>query len=74
MRRLKPALIAAALTAALLPATSDAATPRGTAPDCHFPGTKGYGEFGRIKLFTAPAGDAGRRALYGCLTDVGRAR
>jgi hypothetical protein len=71
MHLLKP--LAAVAIALALPAGA-AAAPSGTAPDCHFPETRSYGEFGRIKLFTAPAGDTGRRTLYGCLTDVGRAR
>jgi hypothetical protein len=73
MRHFKPLLTTAAALALLLPASA-AAAPTGTAPDCNFPETTSYGQFGRIKLFTAGTGDAGRRALYGCLTDVGRAR
>lgn len=68
----KPAAIAALLLLAL-PSLAVAA-PSGSAPDCRYPDTRSYGEFGRIKLFTAPTGDNGRRTLYGCLTDVGRAR
>ena len=75
MRNLKPLIALATVSAALaLPAAAAAAAPSGTAPDCRFPATKPYDQFGRIKLFTARTGDAGRRALYGCLTDVGRAQ
>ena len=73
MHLIKPLIAAAAATALLLP-SSAAAAPTGTAPDCRFPETTSYGQFGRIKLFTAPTAERGRRALYGCLTDVGRAR
>ena len=70
---MKPVLTLAAAVALALPAGASAA-PTGTAPDCRFPDTTSYGHFGRIKLFTARTGEAGERALYGCLTDVGRAR
>lgn len=73
MHLLKPLIVAAAATALLLPSPA-AAAPSGTAPDCRFPDTTSYGQFGRIELFTAPTAESGRRALYGCLTDVGRAR
>jgi hypothetical protein len=54
------------LAPAVLPAAAGAAEP-GTAPDCRFDGARGYRSFGRIHVFTRD------RALYGCLTDVGRA-
>lgn len=73
MRHLKPLLTVAVVAALVLPSGA-AAAPSGTAPDCRFPDTTSYGQFGRIKLFTAPTAERGRRALYGCLTDVGRAR
>ena len=73
MRPIKPLIAAAAALSLAVPAGAQAA-PSGTAPDCRFPQTKAYDQFGRIKLFTAPDGETGRRALYGCLTDVGRAR
>lgn len=73
MHLLKPLAAIAIATALTLPAGA-AAAPSGTAPDCRFPDTKSYGQFGRIKLFTAPSADSGKRALYGCLTDVGRPR
>jgi hypothetical protein len=73
MRSLKPVLTISAVLALALPAVAVAA-PSGTAPDCRFPDTRSYAQFGRIALFTAPEAEGGRRALYGCHTDVGRAR
>ena len=57
-----------AITALVAAFTSPAAAaePR-SAPDCRFEGARSYENFGSIRTFTANS------ALYGCLTDVGRA-
>ena len=56
--------VLAALT--FLVPVSAAAAPS-TAPDCRFDDARAYEDFGRIRTFTSDG------ALYGCLTDVGRA-
>ena len=56
-------LAAVAATLAAPTAVADARS----APDCRFDGARSYEDFGRIRVFTNGS------ALYGCLTDVGRA-
>ncbi len=62
MRRL---LVSAVIAAAVVAPTAIAEPTH--APDCRFQSAREYEDFGRIRTFTAGG------ALYGCLTDVGRA-
>jgi hypothetical protein len=62
MRRI---IVLAAVTATAAAPTAAAETR--TAPDCSFDGARSYEDFGRIRVFTSGS------ALFGCLTDVGRA-
>jgi hypothetical protein len=55
-----------AFIAAVVAAPAAVASPS-TAPDSRFDGARSYEDFGRIRTFTSGS------ALYGCLTDVGRA-
>ena len=59
-------IVALAAIATVVAAPTAAAQPE-RAPDCRFEGARAYEDFGRIRTFTADG------ALYGCLTDVGRA-